>query len=170
MQKFHSVLFRNSSSTPTVPGPRRGCGCGPHPQTHCPLGHWAWKPLEQLLGMESRGPGFGGIRTEAADRPPASGEDGGSRHAWGRHSSARGGHWHSTICDGEMQGEGRPLADDLQEGRSQCVLMFDAKCDSGLPLVLGAVRKILDARLGVDMRGGPGRVRWEIPTLCLCHH
>lgn len=36
-------------------GPCRGYGCGPCRQSHCLPGHWAWKPLEQPLGMESEG-------------------------------------------------------------------------------------------------------------------
>ncbi|XP_041609619.1 receptor activity-modifying protein 3 isoform X2 [Vulpes lagopus] len=55
-----SEFIVNSSPTTTVPGPRRDWGYGPPSQNHCLLGPWARKPLEQLLGMESRGSGDSG--------------------------------------------------------------------------------------------------------------
>ena len=39
-------------------------------RSHCPLGRWLWKPIEQPLGTEHRGQGLGVEMADATDRNP----------------------------------------------------------------------------------------------------
>lgn len=94
------------------------------------------------VGDGERGDGLEEYGLMQLSRPRAPGEGGGPRQAWGTRPW-----WPPAEQEAEVGGcrqGGRPIADRLLGGKSQHVLMFDAKHDPRLLLVLGALRKLLE--------------------------
>lgn len=97
------------------------------------------------VGDGERGGGLEEYGLMQLSRPRAPGEGGGPWQAWGRDSARPW--WPPAEREAEVGGcrqGSRPIADHLLGGKSQRVLMFDAKRDPRLLLVLGALRKLLE--------------------------